>query len=168
MELYFTWSEDSVLICQYAFAFFNWLLEDVVLPYKHVTLSPCSVARLALLWDHGLLWLCFGCWCRGSGGSGRRRRRRGWTPSGLYSCAGHLHLSSFRKGSIVDTFQKEAFSLTSVESLVGSIDISADSGPTGLEHIWRAQRSGGHGCSTLKPAVLFQIREFETALWIHC
>lgn len=118
MELYFTWSEDSVLICQYAFAFFNWLLEDVVLPYKHVTLSPCSVARLALLWDHGLLWLCFGCWCRGSGGSGRRRRRRGWTPSGLYSCAGHLHLSSFRKGSIVDTFQKEAFSLTSVESLV--------------------------------------------------
>lgn len=51
--------------------------------------------------------------------------------------------------------------------LVGRIHISADSGPTRLKHIWCAQRSGGYGCSALQPAVLFQIREFETPLWIY-
>lgn len=51
--------------------------------------------------------------------------------------------------------------------LVGGIHVSADSRPTRLKHVWRAQRSGGHGCSALQPAVLFQIREFETPLWIY-
>lgn len=52
--------------------------------------------------------------------------------------------------------------------LVGCVDIGADGGPTGLQHIWRAQRRGGHGGSALQPAILFQIRELETSLRIHC
>ncbi len=117
--------------------------------------------RLALLRGHSLLWLCFRRCCRGRGGSGGRGGGRGWTPSGLYTCTCHLQLSPFCKGSVVDTFQKEALSLTTVESLVreendqrkvrlniyfmsyekfvtqcyylvGGIDIGPDSRPTGL------------------------------------
>lgn len=51
--------------------------------------------------------------------------------------------------------------------LVSGVDIGANSRPTRLEHIWCAQRSGGHAGSALQPAVLFQIREFETPLRIH-
>lgn len=51
--------------------------------------------------------------------------------------------------------------------LVGGIDISADSRAAGLKHIWCAQRGSGHGCSTLQPAVLLQIRQLETSLWIY-
>lgn len=52
--------------------------------------------------------------------------------------------------------------------LVSCIDIGVDSGPTRFKHIWGAQRCGGHRCTTLQPAVFFQIREFETPLWIYC
>lgn len=79
--------------------------------------SPLPL-RLALLRGHSLLWLCFRCCCRGRGGSGGRGGGRGWTPSGLYACTCHLQLSSFCKGSVVDTFQKETLSLTTVESLM--------------------------------------------------
>lgn len=51
--------------------------------------------------------------------------------------------------------------------LVGRVDVGADGGPAGLQHVWRAQRRGGHGGSALQPAVLLQIRELEASLGIH-
>lgn len=91
--------------------------------YKHIPLHfPSAMSplpsKLALLWGHSLLWLHFGCCCRGRGRSGRRGGGRGWTPSGLYARACHLQLPSFCEGSVVDAFQKEALSLTAVESLM--------------------------------------------------
>lgn len=103
----------------------NWVnlspLEDPVLPVEtHTTSSSPLLFRLALLWAHSLLWLCFGCFCRGRGrgGGGRWGGGRGWAPSGLHSCAGHLQFSAFCEGSVVDTFQKEALPLAAVESLM--------------------------------------------------
>lgn len=52
--------------------------------------------------------------------------------------------------------------------LVGGIDVGTDCRPAGLEHVWGTQRRGGHGGSTLQPAILLQIRQFETTLWVYC
>lgn len=89
----------------------------IMSPLEDIGFSLFLLFRLALLWGHSFLWLHFGCCCRSWGGRGRRGGGRGWTPSGLYACACHLQLSSFCKGGVVNTFQKETLSFTTVESL---------------------------------------------------
>lgn len=77
---------NCLLVFLSMFCFLNSLtqlpLDEIVLPVSAHTINfpsdlPPKPFRLALLWRHSLLWLCFGNCCRSGGGCGRRGGGRG-------------------------------------------------------------------------------------------
>lgn len=51
--------------------------------------------------------------------------------------------------SVTETKEKKNTAKVVASYLVGCVDVGADGRPAGLQHVWRAQRRGGHGGSAL-------------------